>query len=212
MDSRGSAIWQSKPSWSMRASCLCEYRALLLTQSGENTFSSKITRMGSLKKHLLNKGDLSAPIDQAMNQASDPSRWLHLLGSYRDLVVHYASLAGAGHSLYALCESVPFQDQITLPSIKLPIPSDPDKIVARRVSGAHVEDPEQNYARFLNALKVPSLALDGLRYAHSALGHLATLAQALAAISPVKPEMPVLTEKDILDLTIVDESDSTQVE
>lgn len=99
---------------------LCEYRALLLTQSGARKFRGKITRMGSLKKHFLSKDSLTAPIDQAMNQASDPGGWLHLLGNYRDLVVHYAPLANAGHDLYALCETIPFQGQITLPAIKLP--------------------------------------------------------------------------------------------
>jgi hypothetical protein len=183
---------------------LAEYRALLLVQSGHTGFSSKIRRLGSLKKSYLDKEPLTIPVDKNMRAASEPGGWLHVLGSYRDLVVHYAPLADAGHTLYAVCVSVPIDAQTTLPSIKLPLPPDPEKVTAGRISGAHVNDPEQNYARFLNALEDPSSAQDGLQYAHTALGHLAALATELLQISPVPPEMPALTQADILDLKIID--------
>ncbi len=183
---------------------LAEYRALVLTQSGQRTFTSKITRIASLKRQYLSKDQLTTPVDQQMQKATEAGGWLHLLGEYRDLVVHYAPLASAGQDLYALCTKIPLDAQKTLPSIKLPIPSDPDKISAARTSGAHVDDPEQNYARFLNAMKDPESALDGLGYAHSVLGHLSVLASELAAVSPVKPETRVLTDEDVLDFKIIE--------
>jgi hypothetical protein len=183
---------------------LAEYRALVLSQSGEKVFTSKITRIASLKKQYLSRGQLAASVDQQLQQATEAGGWLRLLGGYRDLVVHYAPIASAGQDLYALCIRIPLDAQITVPSIKLPIPPDPDKISAERTSGAHVDDPEQNYARFLNAIKDPGSALDGLGYAHSVLGHLSVLASGLAALSPVKPEMPVLTDEDIFDIKIVE--------
>jgi hypothetical protein len=90
----------------------------------------------------------------------------------------------------------------TLPSIKLPIPLEPAKISESRTSGAYWNDPEQNYARFLNALENPAAAIDGLDYAHSSLGHLVVLASQLADISPVEPQIPTLTEQDILSLEV----------
>jgi len=123
---------------------LAEYRALILTQTGSVTFNGKVTRIGSLKKQCLSKGPLNIPVDQAMKKATEPGGWLHLLGSYRDLVVHYAPLASAGKSLYAVCRPLRLDAETTLPAIKLPIPPDPDKISAGRTSGAHFDDPEQN--------------------------------------------------------------------
>jgi hypothetical protein len=186
-----------------------EYRALILSQAGQQTFKNKITSIGSLKKYYLDKISPGIPADQALATASKPGGWLHLLGSYRDLVVHSAPIASAGRDLYTVCTLLPLDNEITLPSIKLPIPPDPESISKSRTSGVYWDDPELNYARFLNALEDPASALDGLEYAHSVLGQLAVLAQELAAISPVKPEMPVLTEKDILDIKII-KSDETR--
>ena len=59
------------------------------------------------------------------------------------------------------------------------------------------------YARFLNALEDPHSALDGMHYAHLTLGQLAKLAADLSMLSPVKPVMPNLTEKDMLDFKVV---------
>jgi hypothetical protein len=53
----------------------------------------------------------------------------------------------------------------------------------------------------------PDEALDALEYAHESLGKLAWLAWHLCSISPVKPEMPTLTEADIVELKIVAEGD-----
>lgn len=180
-----------------------EYRALILLQAGQHKFTSKVTRMGSLKKQYLNRANLTFSADQALADATEAGGWLRLLGSYRNLVVHFAPLASAGSSLYAICVALRFQGDMALPSIKLPIPPDPEKISESRASGTYWDDSELNYARFLNALANPVEALDGLQYAHSVLGHLATLAIHLGVMSPVKPKERVLTEKDIINIKII---------
>jgi hypothetical protein len=182
---------------------LAEYRALLLTQAGQHTFKGKVTRIGSLKKQYLNKLSSPVPVDQTLFKASEPGGWLHLLGNYRDLVVHFAPLASAGKDLYAVCSSLQLNSEASLPTVKLPIPPDPEKISESRTSGDYWNDPEQNFARFLNALEDPNSAKDGLQYAHSSLGHLALLASELIAISPIKPEMRVLTDNDIIDIHVM---------
>lgn len=182
---------------------LAEYRALILAQAGQHAFKDKVTRISSLKRHYLDKVVLSLPVDQLLRQATEPGGWLHLLGSYRDLVVHCAPLARAGRGLYAVCTSLPLDSGMTLPSIKLPVPPDPESIAKSRTSGAYWEDPEQNFARFRNALANPDAALDGLQYSHAVLGQLSLLAVELVAISPVEPEMPVLTDKDIIEVKVV---------
>lgn len=186
---------------------LAEYRALILTQSGEKQFKGKITRIASLKKQFLSKDSLARPVDRELQDSTEPGGWLHALGNYRDLVVHYAPLASAGRSLYAICEAVPLDGETTLPSIKLPIPPDPEKISVGRASGSHFDDPELSYARFSNALEDPLSAQDDLQYSHASLGKLALLARALGAISPVKGEMRVLTENDILEIKIIEEGE-----
>jgi hypothetical protein len=181
---------------------LAEYRALLLSQSGELVSKSKITKMASLKSRYLDKSPLSVQIDKILRDATNERGWLQELGSYRDLVVHVAPLASADKDLYTVCKSIRLVTDATLPAIKLPIPSDPGKISDSRHSGKHFDDPELNFARFLNAMDNPDGARDGLEYAHESLGKLALLAWHLSAISPVKPEMPTLTEADIFDFKI----------
>jgi len=182
---------------------LAEYRALILPPPETGAERPKIRLMASLKKHYLDKLASANAFDHELLQATEPAGWLQRLSSYRDLVVHYAPLASAGRTLYALCLALPIGTQAHLRAIKFPLPADPEIIKADRSTGAYLEDPEMNYARFLNALDDPGTALDGMHYAHLTLGQLAKLAADLSALSPVKPSMPHLTEKDMLDFRVV---------
>ncbi len=182
---------------------LAEYRALILPPAETNGGRPKIRLMASLKKHYLDRLASPQAVDHELLQATEPAGWLHRLSSYRDLVVHHAPLANAGKTLYALCLPFPIGDQAPLPTIKFPLPADPEVIKADRSTGAYLEDPELTYARFLNALEDPHSALDGMHYAHLTLGQLAKLAADLSMLSPVKPVMPNLTEKDMLDFKVV---------
>jgi hypothetical protein len=181
---------------------LAEYRALILSQAGTIAAKPKITKMASLLSRYLNVSSSLAAVDVRLREATAVGEWLYEIGSLRDLAVHVAPLADADKMLYAICKSVPIDAQESLPSIKLPIPAEPSKISASRHSGTHFDDPQLNFARFSNALENPDAALDGLEYAHSSLGRLASLASELSAISPVAPEMPSFTAADIIDLKI----------
>jgi hypothetical protein len=55
---------------------------------------------------------------------------------------------------------------------------------------------------FRDALADPRVALDGLHYAHATLGKMVALAADLSALMPVKPVMPHLTNKDLLEIKI----------
>lgn len=183
-----------------------EYRALLLTQAGEFTFPVKVTSMSTLKKKYLDKASLKLPVDKSLSSATSPAStnrpagWLFELGSYRNLVVHVAPLDNAGHKLFALCESVSLVENTSVPSIKLPIPSDPELLTRRRQVGEYLDDPEQSYARFVSMISETASARDGLCYTHSILERLGTLAVALLAISPYKPDIPAITDKDIISI------------
>lgn len=181
---------------------LAEYRALVLMQVDKLQFKTKITRLSPLKRQYLSKGDLFSSIDQKLNEESDPTGWLHTLGAYRDLVVHYAPLASAGRRLYAICVSMQFDGQVSVPSIKLPIPPDPVKISTDRTAGRHLADPNRDYARFLSSLEDPTTAQDGLLYCHASLGRLAQLASDLGTLSPVKAEVPVITDEEIVGVEL----------
>jgi hypothetical protein len=182
---------------------LAASRSLLLPQPSDDAARPKIRGMASLKKYYLNKVSSDVPIDKVLAETTAPGGWLHRLSSYRVLVVHCAPLASAGKTLYAVCIALPLDASTTLPAVKFPLPSDPEGIQAGRSSGAYLNDPEMNYARFRNALDDPDEALDGLHYAHATLGQLAVLAAELSALMPVNPVMPHLMEKDLLDIKIV---------
>jgi len=180
-----------------------EYRALILVQAGLLPGNPRITKMASLKSRYLSRSATHAPVDTHLEEATAPGGWLFELGSLRDLAVHVSPLANADKTLYAVCQAIPIDPQATLPSIKLPIPTDASKIAAARHTGEHFEDPSLEFARFSNALKDPGAALDGLEYSHASLRQLDSLANELSLLSPVVPEMPHLTEADIIDLKIV---------
>lgn len=182
---------------------LAEFRALTLQQSGVASWSGRISSLASLIKHYSRTAVTTSPIDAAISAAAKEEGWLRELGAYRDLVVHYAPIAHAANDMYAICTAVPIDGEFYLPSLKLPIPSNPAEIAKRRHTGEHVADPEQTYARFANALRDHSAAKDGLLYAHGALGLLAVLARDLLATAPFSPEIPVLTDKDVIGVEVV---------
>jgi hypothetical protein len=188
---------------------LAEYRALILPSPEVGAERPKIRLMASLKKLYLDKLTSAGAIDQELREGTGPAGWLHRLSSYRDLVVHYAPLASAGKTLYAVCIALPIGGQAPVPTVKFPLPADPEIIKADRSTGAYLEDPALNYARFLNALEDPGTALDGMHYAHLTLGQLGKLAADLSALSPVKPSIPHFTNKDMLDFRVVSRGEAS---
>jgi hypothetical protein len=164
-----------------------EYRALIL--SPESQLPLKVRRLKSLKKHYLDKIDAVTEADKLLVSATAQGGWLFVLSAYRNLVVHYAPIASAGKDLYAYCVPSRLANGGELPSIKLPIPRDPDQIISNRTSGSYLEDPSLDYARFINALKDPESAPDGLDYAYALVTDLTLLGLRLSEISPIAPQM-----------------------
>lgn len=167
---------------------LAEYRALILDSSIKLT--ARVSDFAMLKNVYLDKITLALEADKALALAANEDGWLFKLTGYRNLVVHYAPIASAGNDLYTYCYLVRLPSAAELPAIKFPIPSDPRKLILARRSGAYLQDPNQDYARFLNAVKDPQGACDGLEYAQIVLGEMSTLAQLLSEISPVHPRIP----------------------
>ena len=164
-----------------------EYRALILPP--ESQLPVKVRRLKSLKQYYLDKIEPEAEADKLLASATVQGGWLFVLSAYRNLVVHYAPIASAGKDLFAYCVRGRLANGGELPSIKLPIPQDPDDIIVKRSSGSHLEDPSLDYARFINALKDPESVPDGLDYAFSLIAELALLGLRLSEISPVAPQM-----------------------
>lgn len=167
-----------------------EYSSLMLQQLGKTSKDEKYTQMSSLRSKYLKKAEVDDKFSSLLLAPTDKNGWLHKLGQLRDLVVHVAPLASAGRTLYAICKSLPLEKNITLPSIKIPIPSNPQEISASRSSGDYFSDPEMNYAKFSNALENAELATDGLDYAHWVIGQLILISKGLVELCPVSPVIP----------------------
>lgn len=167
---------------------LAECRAMILTPPIQA--SRKVTDLATLRDLYLSKIDPILEIDKELTAATEQGGWLFRLSAYRNLVVHYAPIASAGRDLYSYSLIRYLHNGGELPSVKLPIPSEPRKIIENRRTGSYLEDPDANYARFLNALKDPDSASDSLEYSWGVLGNLAMLASKLSEISPVAPRIP----------------------
>ncbi|MCF5806143.1 hypothetical protein [Pseudomonas tremae] len=159
--------------------------------------ANKITTLSGLLK----KWRSEAPKDAAgreLNASAKHGQWLFELGAYRDLVVHVAPLANAGKTLFAVTRTIELTQGELLPAIKLPLPSDPAALTKERVSGRYFEDPELTFARFKNVLEDISSTRDSLEYAHITMQQLGALASSVSKISPIKPEVPLITPQDVI--------------
>ncbi|MDP2748943.1 hypothetical protein [Pseudomonas sp.] len=157
----------------------------------------KITTLGGLLKEW-RKNPPSDKLGKEIKASACLGGWLFELGAYRDLVVHSAPLAQADRALFAVCHSSAMPQGERLPGIKLPIPNNPFEISGGRSSGRYFSDPELNFARFSNALEDVDSVKDALQYAHLSMQLISALSKSVSDISPVRPEVPMLTAKDIL--------------
>lgn len=159
----------------------------------------RITTMAKLLPHLrqINSSD---QLTVELKMATETAGWLALLGDYRNLVVHSAPLAMAKKHLWVWCQTHELPDGNKLPSIRIPLPHDPAGIMAlRRKTGYDKFSAIAD--QFLGSTAVDSSMIDALRYSHEVLGKLAELSSALTPYSPAAPEIPVLTDDDIIGTT-----------
>jgi len=100
--------------------------------------------------------------------------------------------------LPAYCTELPVGKTARLPAVSLPLPADPSAIAKSRASGTHVAHLEYELAHFAEASRADSPKTDGLIYAYMCLDKLTRLAHDLGEYSPVPPEIPHVTQADMV--------------
>lgn len=157
-----------------------------------------ITSMSGLKKRVLDKLSSVDPVTAELQKATAAGGWLHVLGAYRDLVVHCVPLARADASLMALLTEMQIKGTESLPAISLPLPNDPLAISKARAAGEHLSRPKEEMTFFVKANRGEAPSMDGLIYAYISLDHLTRLARLLSSQSPVEPQVPHITDADVI--------------
>ena len=156
-----------------------------------------ITSMSGLKKQVIDKLSSTNQITDEFRSAIKKGGWLHLLGAYRDLVVHCVPLARSDSSLVALSTELIIREVGSLPAVSLPLPENPSAISKSWASGEHLASLEDELSFFVNANRGSAPSTDGLIYAHACLGNLTKLVMALGKHAPLRPEIPHFTDDDI---------------
>lgn len=166
---------------------LAEFYALYGPMKGAGP---PITSMAGLKRHVLNKAATGDAVFAKLKGATSGGGWLHLLGAFRDLVVHCVPLARAEVRLWALAVEIPLNGAPPLPGISLPLPADPSSVSAARAA----PDRAKRLADELDLLTSASLGscprTDALFYSYTCLNELTRLAAEMSTLSPVAPKMP----------------------
>ena len=156
-----------------------------------------ITSMSALKKQALDKLSSTNQITDELKSATKMGGWLHLLGAYRNLVVHCVPLARSDSSLAALSTELVICGIGSLPAVLLPLPENPSAISKSRASGEHLASLDEELSFFVKANRGSIPSTDGLVYAHECLGNLTKLVWSLQEHAPLKPEIPHFIEDDV---------------
>lgn len=164
---------------------------------------NRITSMAGLVKHKLKNMKSSHAIYAELEVGTSQGGWLFTLGAYRDLVVHCVPLARAESSLCGVATEFPIKGAKSLVGVSLPLPSDPSAISLARASPKRTEQLKRELRFLSSAAHGDTPSTDALVYCYSALDALTRLAAKLQRYSPVKPELPHLTDKGITDEILV---------
>ncbi|WP_136164890.1 hypothetical protein [Brenneria corticis] len=176
---------------------LAEFYSEVMLSEVINGKVNKVTTLSGLLK----RWKISPPkniVGKEILISAKPGQWLFELGSYRDLVVHTAPLATAGRTLCAVTRLFNLPHGEKLPGIKLPLPNNPTELKTERSSGRYFDDPELNFARFQNIIDDVDNTKDSLEYAYSCMQSLGKMAKSVSTLSPVKPEIPLITQNDVI--------------
>lgn len=169
---------------------------------GSNSEFNKITTLSGLLKKWRNQPPTDS-VGREINASAKSGEWLFELGAYRDLVVHVAPLANAGKTLFAVTKTLKLPQGELLPVVKLPLPSNPADLKNQRVTGRYFQDPELTFARFKNIMEDDASNRDALEYAHLCMQQLGALAASISKISPIRPEIPLITQNDIIGNIVI---------
>jgi hypothetical protein len=185
---------------------LAEFAAkFVFILSYPETEISKVTSMSGLVKNILKRkeknGANSDVLLEQLKEDTSEDGWIHLLGSYRDLVVHWAPLVQAKHKLFAICYDIDIGGE-KLPAISCPIPKNPIEIKISRAKGNLFSDFVSQIESFSNTPDINS-KIEGLEYVHTTLNDLSHLALQLAKNSPIEPKMMHFDKTNIIGPIII---------
>lgn len=177
---------------------LAEFYAMYACPERDLIGDLQITSMSGLKKRALDKLTTTNKVTDELKSATTKGGWLHLLGAYRDLVVHCVPLARADSSLMALSSELTIPGAGSLPAVSLPLPDDPSAISQSRASGQHLVSLKDELSFFVRANRGSAPSTDGLIYAYGCLDRLTKLVCDLGTHSPLQPEMPHITDANVI--------------
>jgi hypothetical protein len=162
-----------------------------------------IATMAGAKKHVLDKVKSSDPLFAELVSATSKGGWLFQLGAYRDLCVHCVPLARSESRLFAVGTAIPIKGAAPLIGVSLPLPADPSAIAAERASPRRAARLAEELKLMTSATRGEVSSADALLYCYSSLDRLTYLATKLRKYSPVEPQMPHLTDADVIgDITV----------
>ncbi|MBP5089951.1 hypothetical protein HUS91_31240, partial [Pseudomonas chlororaphis] len=159
--------------------------------------ASKITTLNGLLKRWKQQPPTD-PAGKELRASAQSGQWLFELGAYRDLVVHVAPLSNAGRTLFAVTRTIEMPHGELLPAINLPLPGNPADLTKERVTGRYFQDPDLGFARLKNIIENTANSRDSLEYAHLCMQQLGAIASSISKISPIPPEVPLITQKDVI--------------
>ncbi len=176
---------------------LAEWYSMYACPEPDLVSGVRITSLSGLKKQALDKLSSTNGITEELKSAAKKGGWLHLLGAYRDLVVHCVPLARSDASLMAFSSELVICGAGSLPAVSLPLPENPSAISKSRASGEHFATLEDELSLFVASNRGSSPSTDGFTYAHGCLENLTKLVWGLGQHAPLKPEIPHFTEDDV---------------
>jgi hypothetical protein len=157
-----------------------------------------IATMAGAKKHVLDKVKSSNPLFAELASATSRSGWLFQLGAYRDLCVHCVPLARSESRLFAVGTAIPIKGAAPLTGVSLPLPADPSGIAAERASPRRGDRLAEELKLMTSATRGEVSTADALLYCYSALDRLTYLATKVRKYSPVEPQIPNITDADLI--------------
>ncbi len=176
---------------------LAEYTAAFLLPDALP--EKRITNMATLIKDLRKLDDKSNSIVVELLTAADhndpETGWLAQMSAYRDMVVHYAPIASASKRGFISTKSIYMQDK-EVPGIVMPLPQNPHELKQERSKGALYADIKEWIHASVDRSSDKD-SKDALDYCHWILFRISLLAMQLAGFAPYKPEIPVITSRDI---------------
>ena len=159
---------------------------------------SQISSMSGLIKKALKEIPSTDPLSSSLKEATGNGGWLQELGAYRDLVVHTAPLSTAGARLFGIIEYQELDPTRTLPILRLPLPINPQELMSQRATRQHFSDFSAQMNIFTQMAREKFSSVDALGYIWKAHRKIAELAGLIGAASPLKGEILVITDSDII--------------